>query len=220
MAIIARQRQFTGYRLIPDKATADLLGIETVRAAPRRSKGLARELAKLLPPKTVLWVPSYRGRDDALVREIRRDALDALQALRSDISVQDLHPVLARMRSIKEPRELAALRRACTLTVEAFHRCLPAIRPGGSEAEVDGALLAAVRAQGARPAYPFVVGAGANAAIPHYFRNAHALLDGDLLLIDAGGAFERYAADHWPSPSMGVPTSLSRLCTAYRSCPA
>ena len=105
-----RQRQFTGYSLLPDKATADLLGIETARPAPRRPQGLARELAKLLPPKTVLWVPSYRGPDDAFVREIRRDALESLQGLRSDIRVEDLHPVLARMRSIKDPLELAALR--------------------------------------------------------------------------------------------------------------
>lgn len=190
-----RHRQFTGHRLAPDKATADLLGIEVVLPAPRRAQGLARELAKLLPHKAVLWIPAYRGPDDAFVREIRRDTLESLQALRSDISVQDLHPVLARMRSIKDPLELGALRRACTLTVEAFHQCLPAIRPGGSEAEVDGVLLAAVRARGARPAYPFVVGAGANAAIPHYFRNADALRAGELLLIDAGGAVDRYAAD-------------------------
>jgi Xaa-Pro aminopeptidase len=190
-----RQRQFTGYRLIPDKATADLLGIATVRPAPSRPQGLARELAKLLPPKTVLWVPAYRGRDDAFVREIRSGTLQRLQTLRTDISVYDLHPVLARMRSVKDPLELAALRRACTLTVEAFLMSLPAIRPGGSEAEVDGALLAAVRAQGGHPAYPFIVGAGANAAIPHYFRNEAPLRDGELLLIDAGAAFDRYAAD-------------------------
>ncbi len=60
---------------------------------------------------------------------------------------------------------------------------------------MDAALLGAVRNAGARPAYPFVVGSGKNATLPHYFRNEHPLRDGDLLVIDAGAAYHRYAAD-------------------------
>ncbi len=45
------------------------------------------------------------------------------------------------------------------------------------------------------PAYPPIVGGGANACILHYTDNTDTLREGDLLLIDAGAEYEYYAAD-------------------------
>jgi Xaa-Pro aminopeptidase len=45
------------------------------------------------------------------------------------------------------------------------------------------------------PAYPCIVGGGANACILHYRSNSEILNDGDLLLIDAGAEYDGYAAD-------------------------
>jgi Xaa-Pro aminopeptidase len=140
-------------------------------------------------------VPGYAGRDVAAVRELRANALRALAETRPDVQVADLHPALMLMRAVKEPAEVLALRRAIDVTLDAFRDALPAIRPGSSEGAVDGALLHGVRRRGALPAYTFVVASGRNATIPHYFRNAAPLAEGDLLVIDAGGSVDRYAAD-------------------------
>ena len=49
---------------------------------------------------------------------------------------------------------------------------------------------------GARsPAYPSIVGGGANSCILHYVENQDQLKDGDLLLIDAGAEYDCYASD-------------------------
>lgn len=49
---------------------------------------------------------------------------------------------------------------------------------------------------GARePAYPPIVGGGANSCILHYTENNHVLRDGDILLIDAGSEYKNYASD-------------------------
>jgi Xaa-Pro aminopeptidase len=45
------------------------------------------------------------------------------------------------------------------------------------------------------PAYPSIVGGGANGCVLHYTRNSDPLQDGDLLLIDAGSEYDCYAAD-------------------------
>jgi len=49
---------------------------------------------------------------------------------------------------------------------------------------------------GARaPAYPSIVGSGANGCVLHYVANNGVLRDGDLVLIDAGCEYEHYASD-------------------------
>jgi Xaa-Pro aminopeptidase len=45
------------------------------------------------------------------------------------------------------------------------------------------------------PAYPPIVGGGANGCILHYTENAAQLRDGDVVLIDAGAECEGYASD-------------------------
>jgi len=44
-------------------------------------------------------------------------------------------------------------------------------------------------------AYPSIVASGANACILHYTENNQSCADGDMVLIDAGGEFQFYAAD-------------------------
>ena len=187
--------RFYGLRYQPGRAAAEALGIETTRAAPRGGAGLARTLAKLLPRRARLFVPRYSGRDHGLVREIRTALVAALAQSRPGIKIEDLQPQLARMRSVKDAYELGALTRAIDVTVAAFHDALPHIREGSTEAVVDGALLFGVRRRGGLPAYTFVVASGKNGTIPHYFRNGDALGAGELLVIDAGAAIDRYAAD-------------------------
>jgi len=187
--------RFFGLRHLPGADAAAALGVEATRAAPKGGAGLARVVAGLLPRDARLFVPAYAGADQATVREIRSAFAKTLAEARPDVKLVDLHGELSAMRSVKDAFEQRALRRAVDVTEAAFLDALPDIRPDSSEGAVDGALLAAMRRRGAWPAYTFVVGGGANAAVPHYFRNADPLAAGDLLVIDAGAAVDRYAAD-------------------------
>jgi Xaa-Pro aminopeptidase len=187
--------QFYGLEHRPGEESALKLGTHATRAAPRGGAGLARTLGDLLPKGATLHVPAYAGPDHAPVREIRAALVAGLAEARPDVRIVDLHPRLTRMRAVKDSYEIDALSRAVDATMDAFRAAAREIRPGRTEGAVDGALLYGVRRAGAQPAYTFVVAGGVNGAIPHYFRNEAPLVGGDLLVIDAGAAVDRYAAD-------------------------
>ena len=64
------------------------------------------------------------------------------------------------------------------------------------ECEIEAEILYDLYRAGCRTlAYPSIVAAGPNACVPHYTANSGSLLDGDLVLVDAGAEFGCYAAD-------------------------
>jgi len=190
----ARARQFMALDFAPDATTRERLGL-SLRALPRRHRPFAVVLATLLPKDATLRLPRYRSGDDSLVRERKTNLLAALRRARPDIKIADLDPLTAPMRAIKDATELAHLRQAIAITVGAFEAAVPEIRAQGSEAAIDGAMLGFIRRRGAYPAFPFVIGSGRDAARPHYFLNRKPLPANSLVVIDAGAAVERYAAD-------------------------
>jgi MFS family permease len=102
---------------------------------------------------------------------------------------------LAKLRSVKNAEELVTMRRAASITASAFRAVAPLIRPGANERELEAAILAAFRAGGATGvAFKSIVGAGANAVLPHYQENDAELRDG-LVVIDIGCSVDGYAAD-------------------------
>ena len=71
-----------------------------------------------------------------------------------------------------------------------------AARPGVGEHEIDALLEHTFRRLGSTgAAYTPIVAGGANATILHYVENDRPLVDGDLLLVDAGAESEYYASD-------------------------
>jgi Xaa-Pro aminopeptidase len=110
--------------------------------------------------------------------------------------VTDLNGTLARMREVKEPAELALMRKAIAYTAAGHAAALKAIRPGATEFEVKDALEAGFRKAGARHvAYDSIVGSGSNSTFLHYPKDDRMMKAGELLLIDAAAEAEYYAAD-------------------------
>lgn len=100
------------------------------------------------------------------------------------------------MRLYKSREELKVMKRAAQISVTAHRRAMQACRPGMYEYQVEAELIHEFMRHGCRaPAYPSIVGGGANGCILHYVDNASILEDGDLLLIDAGAEYQCYAAD-------------------------
>jgi Xaa-Pro aminopeptidase len=108
----------------------------------------------------------------------------------------NLDHLLHEMRLIKRPEEIKLMRKAGKVSARAHRRAMQACRPGMMEYEVEAELLYEFKKGGSPfPAYPPIVGGGANACILHYTENSDTLKDGDLLLIDAGAEIDAYAAD-------------------------
>lgn len=99
------------------------------------------------------------------------------------------------LRARKDEDELEKLRRAAAITSRAFEHIAPLIKPGRNENEIAQEILKTFRENGATGlAFPLIVGAGANATLPHYRANNAAMNEG-LVVIDIGCSVENYASD-------------------------
>src|SRR5881394_2344004 len=112
------------------------------------------------------------------------------------VSTRALPHTLARMRSRHSASEIALIQRAVRISEEGFRAAVMEIRPGGFEGRVEAEAERVWKSSGARrPAYPSIVGSGANSTILHYPRSDRVMQDGELILMDMSAEFARYASD-------------------------
>lgn len=108
----------------------------------------------------------------------------------------DIRALLDEMRLIKSDYEINTMRRAASISAGAHNRAMQIVRPGMMEYEIEAEFMHAFYRQGARAsAYTPIVAGGTNACTLHYTANNAQLMDGDLLLIDAGCELNGYASD-------------------------
>ena len=111
-------------------------------------------------------------------------------------TLSDAHALIDAMRLFKDSHEIDLMQRAANLSAEAHRSVLRLCKPGMGEWEIEAELQRVFRAGGCQaPAYTPIVAGGANACVLHYVGNDQSLKDGDLLLIDAAGEYNGYAAD-------------------------
>lgn len=100
------------------------------------------------------------------------------------------------MRLYKSKAEIRMMKKAAEISANAHVRAMEKCVPGMMEYQLEAEYIHEFAREGARhPAYPSIVGGGANGCILHYIENSDALKDGDLVLIDAGAEYDHYAAD-------------------------
>jgi Xaa-Pro aminopeptidase len=111
-------------------------------------------------------------------------------------AIEDVGFTLHGMRMVKSDAELALMRRAIAISVEAHNVAREMAQPGRYEYEIQAEMDYIFRKNGAQgPAYPSIVASGENACILHYTTNNCQMQDGDLILIDAGASYDYYNAD-------------------------
>jgi Xaa-Pro aminopeptidase len=111
-------------------------------------------------------------------------------------AIEDVGFTLHGMRMVKSDAELALMRRAIAISVEAHNVAREMAQPGRYEYEIQAEMDYIFRKNGAQgPAYPSIVASGENACILHYTANNRQMQDGELLLIDAGASYDYYNAD-------------------------
>ena len=108
----------------------------------------------------------------------------------------DLSKLLHEQRLIKSEEEIALIRKATEITVEAHYQVMQVCQAGMNESDLEAELCYQFSKRGARyPAYPPIVASGAHACILHYIENNALLQSGELVLIDAGAEYGYYSAD-------------------------
>jgi Xaa-Pro aminopeptidase len=101
------------------------------------------------------------------------------------------------LRRVKDAGEIAEIRTSIEIAERAFERFRAEVEPGKSEKELADRLDAILRACGATgPAFPPIVAAGRNAALPHYQPSGEVVLgEDDILLVDWGATGHPYKSD-------------------------
>jgi Xaa-Pro aminopeptidase len=100
------------------------------------------------------------------------------------------------MRLFKSEAEIACMRRAAEISVLAHKRAMQTARYAHHEYALEAEIRYELIRHGCRHlAYESIVAGGNNACVLHYTANNQPLKSGELVLIDAGGEWDHYAAD-------------------------
>lgn len=189
-----REREiWTGRRLGLEAAPARLL-VDEARPITR----IWEELPQLLRnyPRIVARTGLEPERDQRLLDVITKLRWAARGMVVPPIELLDVAPFTHELRLYKSPEELEQMRRAAAITREAHVGAMRECRPGLREYELDALLEHDFRRRGSTgAAYTSIVAGGANACVLHYVENDAPLLDGELVLIDAGAEWQYYASD-------------------------
>jgi Xaa-Pro aminopeptidase len=145
---------------------------------------LGRLLAATAPGALGIEAQALTVRDAQRVTDLTRGRV---------VPTSDL---VERLRAIKSPEEVAAIRAAADLAQAALAEVLPAVRPGLTELEIAATLEAALRRRGSEwHPFPTIVASGPRAALPHARTSPRPVQTGEWLLLDFGAQVDGYCAD-------------------------
>ncbi len=134
--------------------------------------------------------------DELIMTTLRKLRSTARKGGSWPTSIVEPGKVLHEMRLQKDAAEIAALERAIDITEHAHRAVFQMARPGSWEFELEAALLAEFRRNGAqRVAYGPIVASGVNATVLHHRSNDRQSMSGELILVDAGCEFDYQSAD-------------------------
>ncbi|WP_448566817.1 aminopeptidase P N-terminal domain-containing protein [Thalassotalea ganghwensis] len=129
----------------------------------------------------------------------RNTPFDAIKHFRSLLPLQ---PILHNARRVKSAEELTSIRQAVKATISGHKAMMRNTQPGINELKLSAIFDREIAEYGCRDVgYPTIVAGGNNGCCLHYEDNNCELLDGEMVLVDAGAEFRNYSADvtrTWP----------------------
>ncbi|HSA96016.1 MAG TPA: Xaa-Pro peptidase family protein [Acidobacteriota bacterium] len=112
------------------------------------------------------------------------------------VDVRDCSARVWDLRKVKSPAEIAILRRAARIGVDAHNALIQSARPGVTEKALEAVFEFVCRLEGAVDmAYSPILMSGKNHAFGHYHKYDRTLKEGDLIILDAGPDFADYHVD-------------------------
>jgi len=111
-------------------------------------------------------------------------------------TLENPETIVHEMRLFKSERELDIMRHSAKIAAAAHCEAMRLCAPGSTEYQLEAIIESVFRFNGADfTAYNSIVAGGNNAVILHYTTNNAPLVDGDLMLVDAGCEYQGYASD-------------------------
>jgi Xaa-Pro aminopeptidase len=195
--MIAERDRWTGYRaMLPNRAIEARVGFDVIRRIDPVGSGA---LGATLSYRAHRWHDLHFfgplvGYSSELPKVL--DIYSKTSARVPGSHVVDSTALIAKMRMVKEPREIEKIAKATDVAVVGHLEAIRRVRPGMREWELKQIVEDMFRKNGARRlAYPSIVGAGPDGCVLHYPKDDRVIQDGELVLIDAGAEIDHYASD-------------------------
>ena len=201
----AHAERWTGRRLTAAEAEA-LSGISDIRPVGQLEADLHTLLAgghysQATADLGTIYLDLYR----CSVHDIDRPAHALLRVVQSDyafLKVESANDLLRRLRLIKQPCEIEAVRKAEAITGEAIQAMMRASRPGMYEYQYKAEFDYVLSQYGPEQhGFPPIISAGKNNFCIHYYSYTGRAEDGDMILNDVGAQWD----DHTTDVSRGFP---------------
>jgi Xaa-Pro aminopeptidase len=202
------REKWNGLRMSPsDPGIEARTGFSAVKPFPEM-RATIEKLAKLY--SNFFTILPYEKENGGYPHE--KAVVDWLQLVAPQAKLKDARVSIGALRMIKSPSEVAFLREAIDLSLDAHLAAMKMMRPGLYEYQV-GAKMVEVHAMGGAEAegYAPIVGAGPNSTALHYDKLSRKIEDGDIVVLDVGAQYSGYSADITRTlPANGMFTSRQR----------
>ena len=140
------------------------------------------------------------------------DDFEAMRgALGEEVSRVPLNKAPQKLREVKTPAEVVAIRKACDITSEAFNAIQPKIEPGMTEKELQIELDFTMLRLGADEfAFDTIIASGENGSLCHAIPGGRTLKMGDMITMDFGAKVGGYCSDMTRTVALGQPSDEMR----------
>jgi len=133
---------------------------------------------------------------DFVSYESHQKLSEAITSKKAGVELVPATGMVERLRSVKEPEELALITRAVDLVDAAIEQLKAIIRPGMTEKAIAWELEKRLRERGSEEMpFEIIVASGPNSALPHAEPSERTLSSGEPLLIDVGARIDGYCSD-------------------------
>ncbi|MBW2064251.1 MAG: aminopeptidase P family protein [Deltaproteobacteria bacterium] len=127
---------------------------------------------------------------------LHRNLSRKLRRLSKPVRLVPIKGVVEKMREVKDPHEIAAMRKSASLMSDILNEVIKGIEPGQREREVAFRIECLAREAGADGlAFPSIVASGPNGALPHAVPSNRKLRPKEPIIIDVGLKFNGYCCD-------------------------
>ena len=195
---------------IQTDALAEQSGISDILNEQEGWQLLGKLLKRVKRIATIIPAPPYVEQYGLYVNPAKRRLLQRIKSHNTALELLDIRQQLAAMRTIKQPEELAAIRRAIDVTIDALQEATaPAARSAYLyEYEIEAALAQGFRGRGAKGhAFEPIVAGGRRACTLHNISNNNPLSRDELVVLDVGAEVSHYAADITRTISLRKPSA-------------
>lgn len=135
------------------------------------------------------------GADSFFTNPARHHLLQKLRRMNPQATFKDLRPILSAMRQIKQPEEVAMIKRAIAITGSGFVAAKKLLEDGATEYELEAEFNKIFTQNQVRHGYQPIIAGGERACVLHYIKNDQSIAKKDLCLLDVGAEYMNYSAD-------------------------